>query len=164
MSVKRIWSCFLFYGPLFALLVAVSGCGGGFKKPNWPAGVDVSGVVTVDGEPVEMAILRFIPEADTVGPGGTGMTDSLGAYSLTFRNAERKVVSGVIPGKYKVAVSRMLRPDGSVWTPSPDNNEGPMTTGAREQLPMKWSNPSQTTKKVDIGPKGGTFNFDIKTK
>lgn len=164
MSTTGVWHGVRCVYPVFALCMVLAGCGGGLKRPDWPDGVDVSGVVKLDGEPVEMAVLRFIPDADTVGPGGTGMTDSLGAYSLTFRDADRKVVSGVIPGKYRVAVSRMVKPDGSVWTPSPDNDQGPMTTGAREQIPMKWSNPSQTTQKVDIGPKGGTYNFDIKTK
>jgi len=145
-------------------MVLASGCGSGLKKPDWPAGVDVSGVVKLDGEPVEMAIVRYIPEAETTGPGGTGMTDSLGEYSLTFRDASGKIATGIIPGKYKVAISRMVKMDGTVWTPSPDNNEGPMTTGAREQIPLKFSNPAQTSLRAVIGAKGGTFNFDVKSK
>lgn len=146
------------------LVAAGTGCGSGVKKPDWPEGVEVSGVVKLDGDPVEMAIVRYIPEAETTGPGATGMTDSLGEYSLTFRDASGKIASGVIPGKYKVAISRMVKPDGSVWTPSPENNEGPMTTGAREQIPMKYSNPAQSTLRAVIGPKGGTFNFEVKSK
>jgi hypothetical protein len=146
------------------LVIASSGCGSGIKKPDWPPGVEVSGSVKLDGQPVELAIVRYIPEAETSGPGATGMTDSLGEYSLTYRDPNGKIASGVIPGKYKVAISRMLKPDGTVWTPSPENNEGPMTTGAREQIPMKFSNPAQCTLRAVIGPKGGTFNFDVKTK
>jgi hypothetical protein len=142
---------------------SVQGCSG-LKKPDWPEGVEVSGAIKMNGEPLELAIVRYIPETETTGPGATGMTDSLGEYSLTFRDANGKTASGVIPGKYKVAVSKMVKLDGSVWTPSPENNEGPMMTGAREHVPIKYSNPSQSPLRAVIGPKGGTFNFEIKSK
>ncbi len=161
--------CHKALGPFSSLVfawvfVAGTGCGSGVKKPDWPEGVEVSGVVKLDGEPVETAIVRYIPEAETTGPGATGMTDSLGEYSLTFRDANGKIANGVIPGKYKVAISRMVKQDGTVWTPSPENNEGPRMTGAMEQIPMKYSNPAQSTLRAVIGPKGGTFNFEVKSK
>ncbi len=60
-------------------------------------GVDASGAVQMDGKPLEMALVNFIPEGETTGPGATGMTDSVGDYSLMHRDANGKMAKGVIP-------------------------------------------------------------------
>ena len=56
------------------MLLVASGCGGNT--------VPVSGVVTLDGKPVEGAAVSFTPEkSDGVG-GSYGKTDAQGRYSL----------------------------------------------------------------------------------
>ncbi len=153
---RRFWMC-------AALAAMLTGCGSGVKKPDWPEGVDASGAVQMDGKPLEMALVNFIPEGETTGPGATGMTDSVGDYSLMHRDANGKMAKGVIPGKYKVMISKFVSPDGSVWTPDQKAVAGPMTTGARETVPMKYSTPATTLRAV-VGPSGGTYNFEVKSK
>lgn len=81
---------------LLCLLVCVVGCQGS----SGPRTVDASGVVTLDGAPVEKAQVVFI-DNNAANP-ASGMTDSQGHFSLSL-NGEKK---GAIPGSYKVQVSK----------------------------------------------------------
>lgn len=144
-------------------VVAVLGCGG-TTAPDWPDVVPVTGEVTQDGKPLSSARVMFIPSGDTVGPGGSALTDESGKFTATSMSADGKQIDGLIPGKYKVAISRFVKPDGSVWTPEPGSKAGPMTMAARESIPQQFSNPvaSKLTANVDQG--GGTFTFPITSK
>jgi predicted small lipoprotein YifL len=89
---------------LVVLLIAGCGTGG-------PTIAPVSGVVTLDGKPVEGAAVGFIAVGD--GPVANGSTDAQGRYTLTCMNQ-----SGAVVGDYKVVVSKMIdhgiRPDSTV--------------------------------------------------
>jgi hypothetical protein len=67
--------------PLLLVGIAAIGCG----KPEPPARVPVSGIVTIDGKPVPSAVVTFYPSFE--GFGGEviaeGVTDVGGRYSLT---------------------------------------------------------------------------------
>jgi len=69
-------------------VLGLAGCGGGPKK------VDV--VVTLDDKPLEGATVTFQP-TDGSGTPASGMTDSSGKVSVTFRNKSKD-------GNYKVTV------------------------------------------------------------
>lgn len=144
-------------------LVWFSGCSSE-SLPNWPEPVSCSGTVTMNGESFSNATVRFIPESGTVGPGGTGTTDQAGKYSAQFIGADKKVKVGLIPGKYKVAFSRMVKPDGQVWVPGPNSTEGPATMGAREELPPRYSMPFQSKIIVEVTDKSSPHDFSLKKK
>ncbi|MBQ6828682.1 MAG: carboxypeptidase regulatory-like domain-containing protein [Thermoguttaceae bacterium] len=78
-----------------ASAVLVSGCGAdtGHRK--------TTGVVTVDGEPIEGATLVFVPAAQG-GESGSAITDAKGAYSTVSGS----VGEGLKPGDYKVTISK----------------------------------------------------------
>jgi hypothetical protein len=82
-----------------ALLLAAAGCG----DPHTP--VSVSGVVTLEGKPVEGATVAFYAAAG--GPEGRpalGRTDADGAFRLnTLGDAD-----GALPGEYKVVISKWV--------------------------------------------------------
>lgn len=137
------------------------GCGASVKEPNWPAVVPVSGSVTMDQNPLGQAIVLYIPDGSTVGQGGSGMTDDSGKYKVSSRNAKGEMVDGIIPGKYRVAISRMVKPDGSVWTPDPENKEGPASVGAREELPLEYSDPRSSIWLVDVITGGPPQDFPL---
>ena len=138
---------------------AFMGCSESVKKPEWPDAVPVTGTVTMDGEPLGEAIVIYIPDGGTVGQGGTGMTEANGKYLLSSQNDKGETVSGVIPGKYRVAISRMVKPDGSVWTPDATNSTGPATVGAREELAMEYSDPRSSIWLIDIISGGPPQDF-----
>ncbi|MDA1229378.1 MAG: hypothetical protein O2856_01265, partial [Planctomycetota bacterium] len=67
----------------FSLAVLyIAGCGSNGVQPPDPS-VVVTGVVTMDGEPLAKATVRFVPtEGQKQGFGGSGATDSAGKYEL----------------------------------------------------------------------------------
>ena len=82
-------NCFAFavLGCSFALL----GCG--------PSYVAVSGIVTLDGQPIEGAAVVFTSDDGT--KTAVGMSDSTGNFTLSSDGKP-----GVVPGSYKVTVSK----------------------------------------------------------
>jgi hypothetical protein len=74
---------------------------------NLPKTVPASGVVTLDGKPVDGAQVVLVPP-DGAANGAFGVTDSSGHFSL--RAYEQK--DGAIPGEYKVQVSKTIQVKG----------------------------------------------------
>ena len=79
---------------LTCAVTASSGCGGS-GLPLIP----VSGVVTLDGQPVVDAMLTFLPES-AAGHSGHAVIDAEGNYSVTTIDPG----DGLLAGKYKVVV------------------------------------------------------------
>jgi hypothetical protein len=88
--------CLLNIGLLLAL-----GCNSGGSQ--LPKTVPASGVVTLDGKPVDGAQVVFVPAAEGA-TGAFGTTNASGYFSL--RAYEQK--DGAIPGEYKVQVSKTV--------------------------------------------------------
>jgi len=87
---------------LIVLLItlAVGGCGG-------PKGIPtnyVEGIVTLDGTPLESALITFIPAASD-GKVATGNTDAAGKYTLTSDGGVPQ--KGALAGDYTVTVTKM---------------------------------------------------------
>lgn len=88
--------------PLISLMLA--GCGGSDRPSLAPA----SGVVTLNGEPVEGASLTFIPVAG--GRPGSATTDAQGRYTIkTYEDTP-----GAIIGEHRVAVIKISGPGAYV--------------------------------------------------
>jgi hypothetical protein len=135
-----------------------AGCGE--TKPDPDPSVVVSGIVTMDGKPLDRAMVMFIPmEGAKQGNGGSGLTDSSGKYELSSQVAEKTVV-GTPPGKYKVVISKMIKPDGTVA----DASEPPMMSAARESIPLQYSGFASSKLTETVSTSGGTYNFDLKSK
>jgi hypothetical protein len=143
-------------------LLFILGCGdGGTKGPVLPEPVPVSGTVTYGDAPLADAMVTFTPTESTVGQGASGITDGSGKYVLESRWSDGKSKPGAIPGKYVVTISRMVRPDGTVWKPDP--NKGPMTGGAaHEELPQEYSFKSILT--ADVSKDKGVHDFKLEKK
>jgi len=103
------------YGVLVCLLVIglpMLGCGS--RGSRLPKTVPASGVVTLDGKPVDGAQVVLVPAAEGT-TGAFGTTNASGRFSL--RAYDEK--DGAIPGDYKVQVSKTVEvkltaPKGSV--------------------------------------------------
>src|SRR5207248_798293 len=69
-----------------------------------PKLVPVSGVVTLDGKPLEGATVSFLPiPSNEMGQLGEDITSPSGDYT-----AMTKGRSGLVPGKYRVVVTKFL--------------------------------------------------------
>ncbi len=90
---------------LLVALPAFMGCAGG--SAEGPRTVKASGVVTLDGVPVEKAQVVFIDDANQYP--AFSPTDAQGKFSL--RLSEDKM--GAVPGPYKVQVTKTLLETGN---------------------------------------------------
>jgi hypothetical protein len=98
--------CGIFLLALFGLCVCL-GCG---SETGLEGLVEVSGLITYDGKPVEAATVAFVPEGE--GRAASGMTDADGKFQLTTL----KPGDGARPGRYKVTVSKVenLGPESQI--------------------------------------------------
>lgn len=140
------------------MMVLLAGCGGGGDAKPLPKTEPVTGTVTLDDQPLEGALVMFIPSGTTKGIECSGQTDASGVYTpKQTRGAE-----GVPAGTYKVVISRFLS-GGKPVTPG-SAAEGGAGGVLTESLPPKYSNPgiSQLTATVPEG--GETIDFQLTTK
>lgn len=144
----------LFGTGLLAALLAATGCG---DKGDTDGLVPVAGTILVDDQPAANAAVAFFPTGDTKGNGGIGATDANGRYEITTPQGKK----GLVPGKYKVTVSRRLNADGSL----PDPNIPPIESRAIETLPTKYHDKEKTELNVTIAADDKkAFDFDLKVK
>jgi len=131
------------------------GCGGDVKL------VSASGVVTLDGEPLEGATVAFIPVAgNAVSTAGSDMTGPKGNFQMTFNGR-----SGLAPGKYKVTVSKtedVASKNGKQIDPvfAKASVERMLMGIAKETIP-----PQNFDREIEV-PEGGITDFalDFKSK
>ncbi|MGE3777879.1 MAG: carboxypeptidase-like regulatory domain-containing protein [Pirellulaceae bacterium] len=124
-----------------ASVLLLAGCGGGT-----PSNVGVvSGVVTLDGQPLPDAIVTFTPA-------GTGSvvratTDAAGKYQLVYSPD----VYGAEIGEYKVAISSYQTGDPDADPPKPK---------VPEKVPAKYNVKSELSAKVNAGE--NVLDFELK--
>ena len=152
---------------LFAMTTVTAlcliGCGGSEVETTTVAGVvPVRGRITVDGEPLAQATVWFFPVAGGVaqGEGAIGTTDSAGAYELQAINGVAQP-RGAAAGKYRVLVSRLTKPDGSVYVPDPLHP--PSASSVVESMPAKYSDHALTELKANVVA-GGDCIIDFKLR
>jgi hypothetical protein len=136
-----------------AVLVGLAGCqGDGLRR------VPVEGKITAQGKALDNATIQFIPTGSTKGEGGIGRSDSSGNFTLI---GSRAGASGVVPGEYKVRVSRLIAADG---TPLPDDAKEAENPGAKESVPGPYHSVEGTTLKATVPEAGGAVALEIPAK
>ena len=96
---KSITNLALFF--VVSGLLVFQGCGG-----NALGTVQVSGTVTLDGEPAEGVTVAFVPNGE--GREAYGMTNAQGRFVLTVPGTEAG--SGAVPGEYSVTFTKYNDP------------------------------------------------------
>ncbi|HEX6987322.1 MAG TPA: carboxypeptidase-like regulatory domain-containing protein [Planctomycetaceae bacterium] len=125
------------------LLCALSGCSPAPRINYEKAGlVDVSGTVTMDGQPLVDALVLFETEEGRV---SSGRTDADGRYVLRFN----RQATGVIPGKKTVRIST-----GMAAT------EEEASTLRVETIPARYNTQSELEVEVKPG-EDQTFDFAL---
>ena len=144
---------------LLALLaVGVSGCQ---REPEGPKRVPVSGVVTLNGKPLEGASVTFHPTGSTLGRGGSGESDAEGKF--TVGNYETYgLVPGTPEGDYKVTVSKQK---GVSSKPAPEGSAAPATVDGLETIPSRFSDFNATVLAERIPAEGKSdVKLELRTK
>ncbi len=135
---------------------SVAGCGG--RNAKLPPLVPVDGTITLDGQLLEGAYVVFDPIGDTPGTGAAGITDSQGRYELTALDGFK----GAPVGEYQVAVSKLVMPDGSLFSPA--DGVAPMDSPAREVVPERYNTIEQTILRAAVPAEGGTIDLTLTSK
>ena len=120
-------------------LASLMGCGGNSNLGS------VSGKVTLEGQPVPDALVKFTPVKG--GSPSNARTNSSGEYTLTYTDTE----DGAEIGEHTVSIStyRAANPEAD-----------PPTTLVPEKVPAKYN--SQTTLKADVKSGSNTIDFPLK--
>jgi hypothetical protein len=134
------------------LLSGLAGCGDGLKR------VPVQGKLTNQGQPLGNATVQFIPVGSTKGEGGIGVSDNDGNFTLI---GSRRGDKGVVPGEYKIRVSRLIARDG---TPLPADAKQADNPGCKESVPGPYASVDGTPLKATVPDKGGEVTIDIPVK
>jgi hypothetical protein len=131
-------------GVVTVLALAVGGCG-----DSLPSLSGVSGKITLDGKPVDGAMLTFMPDSGNRDlTQGTATSDAEGAFRV--KNGER---DGLAPGKYKVvAIKRGSDTKGAADITS-------LSMG-KDLLPTVYGDASKTTLTIDV-PSSGTSSANL---
>ncbi|MDZ7616596.1 MAG: carboxypeptidase-like regulatory domain-containing protein [Patescibacteria group bacterium] len=142
---------------MMAVLVLVAaGCGG--RKSNMPPLMPVEGLVTLDGRPLAEAGVQFHPVGDTRGRGAAANTDAEGRYSLISPDGSK----GVPVGEYKVVISKLVMPDGSLYSAA--DGVAPMDSPAREAVPVRYSDFERSILTAEVPEGGRAIDFGLSTK
>jgi len=156
-------------GLLTGLLVTglCLGCGGSDETPEFVKDlVPVTGTVTINGEPVAGATIRFIPPTGPDARQGAheaiGITDAQGKYTL-LTSAPRVThdqSKGALPGEYKVVITRLLASDGKA-VPKGTTDADAMAVGAKESLPPRYSDESKSKLKATVTDSTDPIDFKL---
>ncbi|HWL10044.1 MAG TPA: carboxypeptidase-like regulatory domain-containing protein [Planctomicrobium sp.] len=146
----------------FVLLIGFSsGCfWGGNGEDQWtrqrPPVYPTKGIVTLDGQPLEKAVVIF--RSQEKGVAATGVTDANGTFKLTSYKAD----DGAVADHFLVAVSKHEAPE----PPSGYNSDTmPPLPPAKLVTPAKYAEFSTSGLEATVVEKGeNTFEFRLESK
>lgn len=114
---------------------------------------DVTGTITLDGQPLANAVVTFNDEAD--GTFSYGLTDSAGAYRLQFDSQKE----GCKPGKKRVEISTTRKILGLNTT---EEGSDPDAKRPVEQIPERFNKKSELL--VEVSATSRQHNFQLTGK
>lgn len=145
------------------LALAFIGCGdaGDEWTKNQPATSEASGIITLDGKPIEGASIVAAPD------GGQHAANSISAADGSFSLRAFRSKEGAVPGKYLVAASKTTENDAALpdFDPGEDAEhanapvEGP-AAGWKNLLPKKYASPSTSGIVIEV-PADGVSDLKI---
>jgi len=151
-----------------ALIAGVSGCG-----RSGPVVEYVEGIVTLDGKPLEGAVVTFRPTSGGLTAAGT--TDGAGIYKLNALTARRG--AGTMAGDYRVSVLKWKDPSEGAGPPPDPSDTAKYNAWQRENnraasrepiyiAPKLYSDAQTSGLKVTVKKglnSGPDFRFDLKS-
>jgi uncharacterized lipoprotein NlpE involved in copper resistance len=109
--------------------------------------VPVKGVVFYDGKPLDGAIVNFIPNSPDK-RSAVGTTDAAGKFGLTTLHSN----DGVLPGEYKVTVSKMSYPENNESLT--DDQSAKLKDDIKSLIPVRYSIPANSGLTATVSDKG----------
>lgn len=130
-------------GALWLLVMVVAGCGDNFS---------VHGKITVNGEPLEQAELKFVPTNSSGGDEiGTVVTN--GEYSLVDPDRLKET-------EYQVQIRSFRSTGKKVWDGMGDGTNKNMVEDVKQFIPIKYNDASEL--RVSLKRGRNEFSTDLK--
>lgn len=134
-------------GVLYCSAIFLVGCGDNGPTLNR---AQVSGDVTVNGDPLEKGSIAFLPADGTQGP-SVGGTIQEGHYLIPMEE-------GPVVGTYRVKI-RATRKTGRTIEAGPPAPPGTMVEEIEAFIPAKYNTKSALT--AEIQPEANEVNYDL---
>ena len=142
---------------ILAVLIFVSGCGGGGRKYSKTEMVE--GLVTLDGVPIEGADITFFPKG--TGESATGKTDAEGRYKLTSINGAPD--KGTTVGEYGITASQWVVK--KLDEPYIDKAQDALIEyDSKEMLPVVYTEIHTSPLKATVNAGPNTINLELDSK
>jgi hypothetical protein len=122
------------------VLIGLAGAFGAGCGEGPPKLVEVEGVVTLNGEPLEKIRVEFWPFND--GPQSAALTDEQGRFTLLTWDGEKK---GAILGKHKVVMQ-----DVSIVTRFVGREDVDVTDGRKPRIAYHYTNATTTPLELEL--------------
>lgn len=134
---------------LALLLIPLSGC-----QPAGPERAAVSGIVELDGKPIEHGAIAFIPSGPDGGP-PSGAVIEAGKYSIPKEN-------GVVVGSHRVEIRAPKKTGKQIPVAPPATSPTGTVDEVVEGIPAKFNTQSTLVETVESGP--NTIDFNLLTE
>jgi hypothetical protein len=152
---------------LCGLLTLAATAGGGCQRgPTWNL-APVEGTVLKDGRPLHGIEVVFLPDADTVGPQSSGITDEVGHYRLRTDGGD----DGAAVGSHRVCIHDTHRAPLSLSRlPKKAANakafpkEGVFlkeAASASPRVPSSYGRPNETPLRVNVRSSPQVIDLDV---
>ena len=142
-------------------MLAVAGCGDSSAPDNRPDRVPFSGIATLKGAKLQDAYITFHPTSDP-GYGASGKADSSGNFVMgTFSSND-----GVVPGKYKVSVTKSPTDSGEaiVSDEDPEYDGAPTEEESSDDggVPANFQDPATSGVTVEVTEAVEDYKLEFK--
>jgi hypothetical protein len=125
----------------------------------------VTGTVTYQGEPVENALVSFVPESSEL-RGASAMTESNGQFIVVTQGAKE---NGAMSGNYKILVIKLVEIDDAgneiirkpVVEYNPNNEQVEIQYKQKNLLPEKYAKRETTDLTVTVGKQKNHFKLEL---
>lgn len=144
---RDCWWC-LIAGPVFiATVLCLAGCGS--SAPRIEGRRDVAGEVTLDGQPLALGLIEFVPQGNGRGPRAMAEVKE-GKFAFDREH-------GPVSGPMRVEITSIPNDDEP---PSDGQRPRPF---AREKIPERYNRRSNLTAEVK-SDRENVFQFPLKTR
>lgn len=140
---------------MFGIVAAVLLAAGGCSKSGL---VPVTVVVTLDGEPMDLATVMLTPETGTTGSTGSGTTDTTGKALIVNGQGQK----GLAPGKYRAVVSKTNLKTGPGGIVDPSVTGAIDASSVKQEVAPKYSDPAQSTLVYTVEETATTIEIKLK--
>ena len=144
---------------LWCGLVPLAAASGGCQRgPTWNL-APVEGAITKDGLPLRGIEVVFLPDADTVGPRSSGLTDEAGHYRLRTDGGN----DGAAVGMHRVCIHDTHHAPLPLGGLSKEKMKelNKKAVSASPQVPLNYGRPNETLLRAEVRSESQTLNFDL---